>query len=57
MLIGKAGGRIKTGQHIAGKGDPISRVGLTVQQIMGVSADRWGTGSMQTTKTIGEIVA
>jgi len=57
MLIGKAGGRIKTGQHIAGNGDPISRVGLTVQQIMGVSADRWGTGSMQTTKTIGEIVA
>jgi hypothetical protein len=57
MLIGKAGGRIKTGLHIAGNGDPISRVGLTVQQIMGVSADRWGAGSMQTAKTIGEIVA
>jgi hypothetical protein len=57
MLIGKAGGRIKTGVHIAGNGDPISRVGLTVQQIMGVSADRWGNGSMATSKNIGEIIA
>jgi hypothetical protein len=57
LLIGKAGGRIKTGQHVAGNGDPITRVGLTVQQIMGVSADRWGAGSMQTNKTIGGIVA
>jgi hypothetical protein len=57
LLIGGAGGRIRTGLHIAGNGDPISRVGLTVQQIMGVSADRWGSGSMQTSKTIAEIVA
>jgi hypothetical protein len=57
MLIGKAGGRIKTGVHIAGNGDPISRVGLTVQQIMGVPADRWGSGSMATSKNIGEIIA
>jgi hypothetical protein len=57
MLIGKAGGRIKTGVHIAGNGDPISRIGLTVQQIMGVSADRWGSGSMATSKNIGEIIA
>jgi hypothetical protein len=48
---------VKTGIHIAGNGDPISRVGLTVQQIMGVSVDRWGTGSMLTSKSIGDLSA
>jgi len=57
VLVGKAGGRIRTGVHIDGNGDPITRVGLTVQQIMGVSVDRWGTGSMQTSKTISELLA
>ncbi len=57
VLVGKAGGRIRTGVHIDGNGDPISRVGLTVQQIMGVSVDRWGAGSMQTSKNIAELLA
>jgi hypothetical protein len=57
MIAGKAGGKVKTGIHIAGNGDPISRVGLTVQQIMGVSVDRWGSGSMLTSKSIPELVA
>ena len=56
MTIGNAGGRIKTGQHIVGNGDPISRIGLTTMQIMGINVDRWGTGSMETTKTISEIL-
>ena len=56
MLLGKAGGKIRTGLHIDGNGDPISRIGLTVQQIMGVSVDKWGAGSMQTSKSISEIL-
>jgi hypothetical protein len=56
VLVGKAGGRIRTGLHIDGNGDPITRAGLTVQQIMGVPVDRWGTGSMQTSKTISELL-
>jgi len=40
----RANGRIKTGLHIDGNGDPISRIGLTVQQIMGVSVDKWARG-------------
>ena len=56
MIAGKAGGRMKTGIHIAGNGDPITRVGLTVQQVMGVSVDKWGTGSMQTSKSVSEIL-
>jgi hypothetical protein len=57
MTIGSAGGRMKTGLHIAGKGDPISRIGLTVQQIIGISVDSWGTRSLATSKTIAELFA
>ncbi|MET0364095.1 MAG: DUF1552 domain-containing protein [Sphingobium sp.] len=57
MTAGSAGGRVKTGLHIPGEGTPVSRVGLTLQQVMGVSVDKWGTDSMQTGKSIGEMVA
>ncbi|MBM3515753.1 MAG: DUF1552 domain-containing protein [Alphaproteobacteria bacterium] len=55
-LAGKAGGRIKTGYHVVGGGDPITRIGLTVQKIMGVQVEKWGTNSLQTSKAIGEIM-
>ena len=35
----------------------VSRVGLTVQQTMGLSVDRWGTDSNNTNKSITEIMA
>jgi len=54
--VGKAGGRIKTGMHVVGNGDPITRIGLTMMQIMGVPIDNWGTRSLQTSKTISEIL-
>ena len=56
MTAGRAGGRMKTGVYVDGAGTPVSRVGLTLQQIMGVSVDKWGDKSMQTGKTIGELV-
>ena len=57
LTAGKAGGRLKTGQHVYGNTDTVSRVGLTVQQAMGLSLDKWGTQEMQTAKTIPEILA
>ena len=57
MIAGKAGGKIKPGIHVKGNGDPLTRIGLTCQQVMGVPVDRWGTQSMQTAKPIGEILA
>ena len=54
---GRASGRVKTGQYIPGNGSPVSRVGLTLQQAMGVPIDKWGTGSLQTNKTITELIA
>jgi hypothetical protein len=57
MIAGRAGGRIRTGFHLAGRADPITRIGLTVQQAMGLQVTRWGTLSMDTDRTIGELLA
>lgn len=57
MIAGSGGGRIRTGIHVAGKGDPVSSVGLTMMQVMGVSIDRWGTGRMQTSKPVSQLLA
>jgi hypothetical protein len=56
MLAGRAGGRIKTGLHVAGNGEPVTRIGLTIQQAMGLPVDRWGNGAMQTGKPISELL-
>ena len=57
MIAGKAGGKIRTGQHIAGNGLPASAVGLTLMQLMGAPIDSWGTGRMKTSKTVNELLA
>jgi hypothetical protein len=57
MIAGSGGGRIRTGFHLAGNADPITRVGLTLQQAMGVQVDRWGALSMDTKRTITELLA
>lgn len=56
MTVGSAGGRIKTGYHVIGNGDPTTRIGLTAMQIMGLAVDSWGTRSLKTSKTISEIL-
>ena len=40
-----------------GGGDPISRVGLTVLQAMGLQLPSWGTASLRTSKTITGMLA
>jgi len=57
MIAGNAGGRIRTGFHLAGGADPASRVGLTLQQAMGLQVERWGVQSMETNRTIAELMA
>lgn len=57
MTIGSAGGRLKTGMHVAHAGQPITRVSLTAMQAMGVPISSFGTGSNQATSTIAEVVA
>lgn len=57
LTVGRAGGRLKTGLHVVTTGDPSTRVGLTVQQVMGVPLNSWGRLSNQTSKPITEIIA
>ena len=56
IVAGAAGGRWRAGQHIAGKGDPVSRVGLTLQQALGMSVDSWGAGALRTANPITEVI-
>ncbi len=56
LVAGTAGGKWKSGQHINGKGDPSSRVGLTIQQVLGLPIGNWGLGAMATSKPITEVV-
>jgi hypothetical protein len=46
LLAGGAGGRLKTGYHVARDNSPVSRVGLTVQKALGLSLDSWGQDSL-----------
>lgn len=57
FLAGGAGGRHKAGQHIAGKGDAVTRVSLTAQQLAGVSVGEFGQGGMRTSRPISELIA
>jgi hypothetical protein len=57
MVAGQAAGRVVPGVHVRGNGEPISRIGLTLQQVMGVQVGEWGSGSQQTSQPIGEILS
>ncbi|MHB1204357.1 MAG: DUF1552 domain-containing protein [Rhodospirillaceae bacterium] len=57
IAVGNAGGRLKTGLHISAAGDPSTRVGLTLQQALGVPVNSWGALSNATSKTFTEILA
>ncbi len=56
MTAGKAGGRLKTNIHIDGKGEAGTRLGFTVQRVMGLNISEWGQGSMKTSSEISEIL-
>lgn len=57
MIAGKAGGRLQPGVHVRGNGEPVTRIGLTVQQVMGRQISEWGARSLQTSRPIGDILA
>jgi len=57
MIAGRAGGRLVPGLHVRGNGEPVTRIGLTVQQTMGLPVSEWGTGSLQVSRPVGAILA
>jgi hypothetical protein len=56
MTAGRAGGRLKTGIHVDGKGEAGTQLGYTVQKVMGLNVSEWGTGSLKTSRVISEIL-
>lgn len=56
FTAGTAGGRIKTGLHIQGNGEPGTRLGYTMMKVLGLEIPSWGTLSNTTSKEIGEIL-
>jgi len=57
FTAGRLGGKVKTGLHVDGKAQAGTRLGLTLQQLMGVPIGSWGTGSMTANQPISEILA
>jgi len=56
MLAGRAGGKVKTGLHIDGKGMAGTRVGYTALKLMGVNKPSWGVNSNNTSQEVGDIL-
>ena len=57
MIAGRAGGALRPGVHVRGTTSPTTRVGLTIQQVMGLNTESWGTRSMEATQPVSEILA
>jgi hypothetical protein len=56
LTIGSANGRMKTGIHVAARGDLVTRVGFTAMQAMGVGLGEWGTGGNRVTRPYTEVL-
>ncbi|MEO2167097.1 MAG: DUF1552 domain-containing protein [bacterium] len=56
LIAGRAGGRVKSGIHARGVGETASRVGLTLQQAMGLRVARFGVKQNETDKPFTEIM-
>ena len=57
FTAGSAGGRLKTGLHVAAEGDAASRVGFTIQKALGVVTNRWGAESNEVSTPFSEVLA
>lgn len=57
LTAGGANGLLKTGIHVDGAGEPGTRVGYTLQRLMGVPITDWGYKSLQTSLEVNEIIA
>jgi hypothetical protein len=57
FLAGGASGKHKAGQHIATRGESVTRVSLTAQQLVGAPVGEFGTGAMRTSRPISEVMA
>ena len=43
--------------HVRGNGEPVTRVGLTIQQALGLTVESWGTRGMVAARPVSEVLA
>jgi len=54
--IPEGDGTLRPGVHVRGATSPSTRVGLTLQQVMGLNVESWGSRSMEATQPVSEIL-
>lgn len=52
IMIGRAGGRVKTGLHLREQGAPVTKTALTAMRAVGLGASSFGKDSMAATQII-----
>lgn len=57
FFAGRANGRHNSGIHVVGKGEAVTRLSLTAQQIVGLPVGEFGGGAMKTSRPITEVMA
>jgi hypothetical protein len=57
LMFAGGAGKLKTGLHIDGKGEPVTAIPLTAMQAMGVAVSQFGAKSLATQKVVGEVLA
>ena len=55
VLMGRAGGQLAGNRHVRLPGRKVTELGLTMQQVMGLKVDSWGSWD-RTSKTMPEIL-
>jgi hypothetical protein len=56
IMIGRAGGHFRTGLHVREEGAPVSKTVLTAMHAMNVRAGSFGTGQLETSQTISQVL-
>lgn len=56
FLAGRAGGKVKSGQHIDLNGGSVAQVGYTALRLMGVDTPSWGTLSNKSSEVISDVL-
>lgn len=57
FLAGRANGAHNAGQHVAGAGEPVTRVSLTAMRMVGAPVGEFGSGTMKTAQPITDVMA
>lgn len=56
LMIGRAGGRIRSGLHVREEGTPVSKTVLTAMRAMGMRDAAFGSSSMETSQVVSEVL-